>query len=125
MRKILLIEDEMRLHGMFESLFSAEGFRLISAYDGQSGLKLAEEIGPDMILLDLILPIKDGFETLRELKNNPRLAKIPVIVLTNLEGKQDMEKVFSMGARAYIVKANSSLREILEKVKKTLNKHES
>lgn len=124
MQKILLIEDEMRLHKMFESLFVNENLELISAYDGESGLKLAEETTPDLILLDLILPIKNGFETLVELKKNPRLAKTPVIILTNLEGSRDMEKAFSLGACSYLVKANFSLKEILAKTKEVLKKHE-
>lgn len=125
MQKILLIEDEMRLHKMFESLFSMEKLELISAYDGESGLKLAEETTPDLILLDLILPIKNGFETLNALKKNPRLANIPVIILTNLEGKRDKEMAFSSGACAYLVKANFSLKEILAKIKEVLREHKT
>ena len=85
-KKVLFIEDEMKLQKTLEKVFIGEGIELISAHDGASGLNLAEEKKPDLILLDLILPKKDGFEVLLELKENPRVSNIPVIVLTNLEG---------------------------------------
>lgn len=122
MIKILFIEDEMRLHKNFEELFKTENFELISSYDGEMGLKLAEETLPDLILLDLILPRKNGFEVLKDLKSNPRLANIPVIALTNLGGSQDIQGALSLGASDYLVKANCSLNDILEKIKETLKK---
>lgn len=124
MKKILLIEDEMRLHKNFEELFKTEDFELISSYDGESGLRLAEETTPDLILLDLILPRKNGFEVLKELKSNPRLANIPVIILTNVGGVQDIKRALSFGAHAYLEKANCSLEDILEKIKEIVKKHE-
>jgi DNA-binding response OmpR family regulator len=123
MEKILFIEDEMRLHKNFEEIFRKENFELISSYDGESGLRLAEEKMPDLILLDLILPRKNGFEVLKELKSKPRLANIPVIVLTNLEGTQDVEQALSLGAYTYLVKANYSLENVLEKIKEFFEKH--
>lgn len=125
MQKILAIEDETRLQKMLEEIFKQEGFELFSSYDGVSGLKLAEEKMPDIILLDLILPKKNGFDVLKELKANPRLAKIPVVVLTNLEGAQDIEKALSLGASTYLVKANYSLDDILKKVKEVLVQNET
>ncbi len=125
MKKILFIEDEMKLHKVFENLFKKEDIELIGAYDGISGLKLAEEKMPDLILLDLILPKKNGFEVLEKLKANPRLSATPVIVLTNLEGSPDIEKALSLGATSYLVKANYSLDEILAKIKETLGENES
>jgi two-component system alkaline phosphatase synthesis response regulator PhoP len=123
-KKILFIEDEMRLHKNFEELFKTEDFELISSYDGESGLKLAEETTPDLILLDLILPRKNGFEVLKEIKSNPRLSNIPVIVLTNVGGVQDIERALSLGAHVYLEKANCSLDDILGKIKETLKKYE-
>ena len=124
MKKILFIEDEMRLHKNFEELFKTENLELISSYDGESGLRLAEETTPDLILLDLILPGKNGFDVLKEIKNNPRLTNIPVILLTNVGGAQDIEKALSLGAHAYLEKASCSLDDILEKIKETLKKDE-
>jgi len=120
MKKILFIEDEMRLHKSFEEMFKTENFELISSYDGESGLRLAEETIPDLILLDLILPRKNGFEVLEEMKKNPRLSNIPVVVLSNLGGDQDIQRALSLGADVYLEKANYSLEDILEKIKEIL-----
>jgi DNA-binding response OmpR family regulator len=125
MKKILFVEDEMRFQKMIEDLFRVEGFELFSAYDGESGLRMAREKSPDLILLDLILPKRNGFEVLEELKNDEQLSKIPVIVLTNLEGVRDVEKAFSLGARTYLVKANYSVSDILEKIKEVFKENES
>ena len=119
-KKILFVEDEMCLQKVYKDFFRKRGFRLIPAYDGETALKLAGEEIPDLILLDIILPKKDGFEVLKELKENPRLAKVPVIVITNLEGAEHVERAVSLGARAYLVKANYSLKEIIEKIRETV-----
>lgn len=107
-----------------QEAFKSEGFEIFSANDGETGLTLAEEKSPDLIMLDLILPKKNGFDVLKELKSNPQLSNIPVIVLTNLEGAQDIEKVLSLGAYTYLVKANYSLDEILEKTREAIAQNE-
>lgn len=119
-KKILFIEDERTLHKTFFELFNQEGYELISAYDGEEGLKLAKEKKPDLILLDLILPKKHGLVVLEEIKKDEKIKDIPVIVLTNLEDVQTLEKALSLGATTYLVKAEYSLDEVLEKIKKTL-----
>lgn len=125
MKKILFVEDEIRFQKMIKDLFRVEGFELLSAYDGESGLRMAREKSPDLILLDLILPKRNGFEVLEELKNDQQLSKIPVIILTNLEGVRDVERAFSLGARTYLVKANYSVSDILEKIKEVFKENES
>ncbi len=112
----------MRLHKNFDELFKSEDLELISSYDGENGLRLAEENLPDLILLDLILPRKSGFEVLKDLKSNPRLAKIPVIVLTNLGGSHDVQEALSLGANDYLVKTDFSLGDILKKIKEIIGK---
>ena len=77
-----------------------------------------------MILLDLILPKKSGFEVLEELKKDPATKNIPVIVLTNLEGSSDVERALSLGATTYLVKANYNLSDVLGKIELVLNHHE-
>ena len=120
MKTILFIEDEMNLQKSLTSRLKDEGFEMISALDGEIGLREAREKMPDLIILDLILPRKDGFEVLEELKSDTGLAPIPVIVLTNLEGSQDVEKALSLGAFTYLVKANYSLDDMIEKIKQAL-----
>lgn len=122
-KTILFIEDEMNLQQSLASRLKDEKdeqFEMISALDGEIGLRQAREKMPDLIILDLILPKKDGFEVLKELKSDPELGRIPVIVLTNLEGSQDVERALSLGASTYLVKANYSLDDMVEKIKKTL-----
>ena len=120
MKKILFVEDEARLQKLLTETFISEGFEVISALDGEAGLAQAEEQHPDIILLDLILPKKDGFTVLKELKENPKTKDIPVIVLTNLETVKDIERILSLGATTYLVKVNYDLADIVQKVRDTL-----
>jgi len=120
MKKILFIEDESALQKTFGEIFSQEGYEMISAIDGQIGLEMAKTKKPDLILLDLILPKVHGFEVLRQLKESPETKEIPVIILTNLEGIEDVDKAIGLGATTYLVKAQYTLEEVLEKVKKAL-----
>lgn len=117
---ILFIEDESALQKTFGDLLTQEGYKMISALDGDIGLKLAIDKKPDLILLDLILPKMNGFEVLKKMKENMATKNIPVIVLTNLEGLPEVEKALELGATTYLVKANYSLEEVIEKIKKTL-----
>ena len=123
MNKILFIEDETSLQKTIADYLATEGYQVISAYEGESGLALAEKETPDLILLDLILPKKNGFEVLSALKENKKTKDIPVIVFTNLEGTKDVEKALSLGATTYLVKANYSLKEVIEKIKNSLSQH--
>jgi len=93
---------------------------MISALDGETGLRLAKSQKPDLILLDLVLPKIHGFEVLKKLKEDKETKGIPVIVLTNLEGVGDVDKVLGLGATTYLVKAQYSLEEVVEKIKKAL-----
>ena len=116
-KKILYIEDEPTLQKTLGEALEQEGFYMFFASDGESGLRLANEEKPDLILLDIILPKKNGFEVLKELKANKETAEIPVVVMTNLEGTEDVEKILEFGATTYLVKANYSLMEVVEKIK--------
>ncbi|MDP2663900.1 MAG: response regulator [bacterium] len=120
MKTILFIEDESALQKTFSEVLDQEGYKVISALDGELGLKLAKEKKPDLILLDLILPKVHGFEVLKGLKGDEATRDIPVIVLTNLEGVGDVEKALELGATTYLVKATYSLEEVIGKIKKTL-----
>ena len=120
MKTILFIEDEPVLQKNVSRFLEQEGYQVKNALDGQLGLELAKKFKPDLILLDLILPKKDGFEVLKELKTDPETKNIPVIVLTNLEGNADVEKALSLGATTFLVKANYELKEITKKIKEIL-----
>ena len=115
-KKILFIEDEMRLQEVLGAKLKAEGYEILAAMDGKSGLEIAEKEKPDLILLDLILPKMDGFHVLEAIKANPSISVIPIIVLSNLESGKDIERCLSLGVRSYLAKINYSLEEIAQKV---------
>lgn len=119
MKTILFIEDESALQKTFDD-FLGRDYKIISALDGEIGLRLAKDKRPDLILLDLILPKINGFEVLKKLKEETKTKDIPVIVLTNLERVEDVNKALELGATTYLVKAQYTLEEVLEKIKKAV-----
>lgn len=119
-QKILIIEDDGFLLQMYAAKLALEGYEVFSALDGSKGLKLAQERLPDLIILDLKLPELDGFQVLTHLKKNPKTKKIPVIVLTNLTQKKDINYCLKLGANDYIIKAHFIPAEVISRVKKIL-----
>lgn len=119
-KKILFIEDDPGLQKALCEALQDAGYEVISAPDGEAGLALARRDIPDAVLLDLILPKKDGFEVLKELRSDSRTSSIPVIVLTNLEGNQEVQRALEHGAAAYLVKTSYRLDEVIEKVGEVL-----
>lgn len=119
-KTILFIEDESALQKTLGEVLKEEGYEMISALDGEIGLKLAKSKKPDLILLDLILPKIHGFEVLKKLKEDKETKDIPIIVLTNLEGIDDVDKTIELGATTYLVKTQYSLEEVVQKIKKAL-----
>lgn len=117
MKKILFIEDESALQRAATRILADQGYQTLSAMDGETGVALAQKEMPDLILLDLIIPKKDGFTVLEELKKDEKTKSIPVIVLTNLEGNADVERALLLGATTYLVKTNYRLEEVVEKIK--------
>ena len=120
MKKILFIEDESALQQAVTQILEDAGYKTLSALDGEIGIALAHKEHPDLILLDLIIPKKDGFTVLDELKHDPSTKEIPIIVLTNLEGNADVQRARILGATTYLVKTNYKLEEVIEKIKNTL-----
>ena len=123
MKKILFVEDEEALQRAMGDTLESGGYTVLKALDGEAGLAMAKKELPDLILLDLILPKKNGFEILEDLKKDASVKNIPVIVLTNLEGSVEIEKALSLGATTYLVKANYKLEELLGKIEAVLNHH--
>jgi len=120
--KILLVEDDSFLLGMYASKFEMENFKVVMAEDGEKALKLALKEMPDIILLDIILPKVNGFEVLGRLKANTATAGIPVLLLTNLSQKDEIEQGLKIGAEDYLIKAHFMPSEVVDKIKKVLNK---
>ncbi|MEK7488115.1 MAG: response regulator [Patescibacteria group bacterium] len=122
MEKIVFIEDETTLQKMLTVALTEVGYSVVAASDGEAGLAAVRTEKPNLVLLDLILPKMDGFTVLSEIKKDEAIAHTPVIVLTNLESAEDVEKVVALGATTYLVKANYDLPDIVAKVKEILEK---
>lgn len=119
---ILIVEDDKFLRELISRKLLSEGFKIEEAIDGEEGLAKAKEVKPDLILLDLILPGLDGFEVLRRMKDNPSTSSIPVLILSNLGQKDEIEKGLSLGAVDFLVKAHFTPEEIVAKMKDVLPK---
>lgn len=119
--KILIVEDDEFLANIYQTKFEIEGFKVFTAGDGEQGLKLACSKAPEIILLDILLPKLDGFAVLEQLKKDPATKNIPVILLTNLGQKEDVQKGLKMGAVDYLIKAHFKPSETVDKVKKVLS----
>ncbi|HCX27784.1 MAG TPA: response regulator [Candidatus Portnoybacteria bacterium] len=118
--KILLVEDDNFLLNMYADKFRVEGFEVFIADNGATGLKLAKEKAPDLILLDVLLPKMSGFEVLQELNKDQRAKNIPVILLTNLSQKEEVTKGLELGAKDFLIKAHFMPQEVVAKVKSVL-----
>lgn len=120
-KRILVIEDEATLQKALNDVLIQEGYDVLSALDGASGLELALKEKLDLILLDIILPKMDGFEVLKKLKEKG--SQIPIIILTNLSDINDIQKALDLGATTYLVKADFHLSDVLKKVKETISEN--
>jgi len=122
--KIALIEDDEILSKViYEELRDAD-FDVLRAFDGEEGLKLVRSKKPDLVLLDIILPKKGGFEVLEELKKSPDTRDIPVIILTMIGKDEDIKKGLRLGANDYIVKSQHAIAEVVEKIKDFFGKEQ-
>ena len=119
-KTILVIEDDKFLRELISKKLTKEGYTTLEAIDGEDGFKKIKAEKPDMILLDLILPGIDGFEVLSKMKSDPALLPIPVIILSNLGQKEDVERGLKLGAIDYMIKAHFTPGEIIEKVRANL-----
>jgi DNA-binding response OmpR family regulator len=119
-KKILVVEDDTVLQKTVADFLELEGFLMVTASNGEDGISQAKSENPDLILLDVILPKKDGFEVIEALKADEATKKIPIILLTNLGSLNDVEKALKMGANNYLVKADYKMEEVAKKVKEVL-----
>lgn len=118
---ILLVEDDSFISGMYQTKLKNMGYMVELASDGEAASnRLAKDPLPDLVLLDVVLPKKDGFEILEELRANARTKDLAVILLTNLGQKPDVERGVKLGADDYIIKAHYTPSEVMEKVEKVL-----
>lgn len=116
MKKILVAEDDTYLANAYRVKLTKAGFEVHNAQDGEEAIEMLSSFKPDIILLDLVMPKKDGFAVLTDLKANPTLKDIPVIIASNLGQKEDIEKGLALGARGFFVKTDLSLNNLIEKI---------
>lgn len=116
-KSVLIVEDDQFISKAFKETFEAEGFVVKVAFNGEEALSILRKFMPDIILLDLVMPVKNGFEVLKDVKRQDRLSKIPIIVATNLGEEQYIVKAKEMGANDYILKSELSLSDLVKKVK--------
>lgn len=117
MSKVLIIDDEQELREMYKQIFGAAGFEVLLAENGELGFKTAKEQKPNVILLDIIMPKTNGLDVLAEIKKDPDIKEIPVVLLTNLPEECSGEKAKTLGASGYLVKAENEPDQVVEKVK--------
>lgn len=122
---ILLIEEDAFLLEIYKKKFEMEKFKVTVARDGEAGLKAIQKKGPDVVVLDIVIPKMDGFMVLEHAKKNPQTAKIPIIIMTNLGQTHDVEKGFALGAFDYLIKTHNQPTEVIDAVKKALERGRS
>lgn len=116
-KSILVVEDDKFYSNIYKVKLTKEGISARLASNGDEAIKLAREEKPDLVLMDLIMPGKDGFETLKAFKADDDLKDIRVIVLSNLSQEEDRRRVMELGALEYIVKANISLHDMVDRIR--------
>ena len=120
MAKILLVEDDQFLSSLLKNRLIRDQFEVITADDGNKAIEVLKKTRPDLILLDIILPGKSGFEVFEEIKSDPRFQgehMPPVIVISNLGQESDLERSKQLGAKDYFIKARSSIDDIIKRVR--------
>lgn len=117
MAKILIIEDDPLIVKIYTTRLSADGFEVVSAENGEEGLKLIEQDGINLIVLDLMMPRIDGFGLLEKIRATEKTKDLPVLVYSNLAQEEEVTRVKNLGATEFIVKANISPTEMVNKIK--------
>ena len=120
MAKILLIEDEVLSVKMYRTYLEAEGHQVMSADNGEKGLKMVSEFQPDLIVLDIMMPKISGLDLLTQFRQNPKSKNIPVIVLSNLQEPEKAKEALNLGAKEFLVKAKVDPKEVIAKIKQHL-----
>lgn len=118
--KIVICEDEEFVGRSYERRLKLEGYAVIRARNGKEGLALMRSEKPDLVLLDLMMPVKNGFEVLKEAQKDEELKDIPVVVASNLGQKSDIEEAKRLGAVDFVVKSNLSLQELVKTLQQYL-----
>lgn len=123
--KVLVVEDDKFLRGLLSQKLGASGFSVLLAADGREAVDKAKQEKPAVVLLDLMLPVLDGFEVLKNIKADGEIKSVPVIVLSNLGEKDEVQRALELGAVDYLIKAHFTPDEIIAKVREVLDIHKT
>jgi len=121
-KKILLIEDEEIMVNLLQRKLTQEGYEISVARDGEEGLKLIREAVPDLVLLDIIMPKKGGFEVMEAMQEDKELREIPVIIISNSGQPVELDRAKELGAKDWLIKTDFDPQEVLDKVVKQIGK---
>ncbi|MBM3257940.1 MAG: response regulator [Candidatus Nealsonbacteria bacterium] len=119
-QKIAIMEDEELILNLLERKLIKEGYELLVARNGEEGLKLIKEKKPDLLLLDIIMPIKGGFEVLEEMQKDDNLKDIPIIIISNSGQPVEIDKAQKLGAKDWLIKTDFDPQEVIDKIKKQI-----
>ncbi len=114
--KILVVEDDRFLIGAYKAKLEKEGFEVKTASDGEEALKVLETYVPQVIIMDLVMPRKDGYTTLAEIKQIDNRKDIPIIVASNLGQSDEVQKAKELGAADFVSKSSLSLSDLIKKI---------
>jgi DNA-binding response OmpR family regulator len=120
--KVLLVEDSKAVQQMYRNKLTIEQFQVLTADDGMQAIKLLSSEKPDVVLLDLMMPVMDGFKVLQVIKTDPKLANIPVLVFSAKGQPEEVEKALNLGAAGFIVKSTTKPNEVVDKIRTVLSK---
>ena len=120
-QKVLIIDDDNDIREIYRLKFSQEEYDVLTAVDGEEGLKVIREKKPDVILLDLLMPVKNGMEVLAELQEDEQLSRIPVVVLSNIDDETSFKKVGKFETRFYLIKALTTPQKAVDVVREILH----
>ena len=119
--KILIIEDEKILSEMYRDKLISEGFEIISAFSAEEGIEILQKEISDLILLDILLPEKNGVDFLREIRKDSRFSSIPVLAFSNYDGPEMKRQAFELGIKDYLIKTDFTPNEIVAKIRQVLS----
>ncbi len=120
MKKVLIVEDEDIIIDLLKKKLLQEGYDVSIAHDGEEGLKSLREIKPDIVLLDIVMPKKSGYEVMEEMGKDPELSKIPIIIISNSGQPVELDKAKDLGAKDWLIKTEFDPQEVADKVKKQI-----
>ncbi|MBL7142298.1 MAG: response regulator [Candidatus Pacebacteria bacterium] len=119
-QKIAIMEDEELILNLLEKKLIKEGYELLVARNGEEGLKLIKEKKPDLLLLDIIMPLKGGFEVLEEMQQDATLKDVPVIIISNSGQPVEIDRAQKLGAKDWLIKTDFDPQEVVDKIKKQI-----